>query len=200
LPYNHETWLAIHNLLLRPWFKRVWVVQEIQLTNRNAVLKCGYDEISWMHFRYAVALVWQKDSIPPIVSRRRIALVGRIASANDSRNPVSSILRRTEGRYCSNPRDMIYGLLGLFPLAFSMKIRPQYALSTGDVYKDFFLAYTEHTKSLELLRSSRLGEGRTDAPSWVPDFSSRNANYIERQFYTGYSCSVVKFHAPNTVH
>jgi hypothetical protein len=197
LPYDQLTWLAIHTLLLRSWFERVWVVQEIQLANCSAVLKCGGDEISWTHFRYAVVLLWQKESIPPAISRKRIALAGRITTVNDFKSPVSAVLRRTEGRHCSDPRDVIYGLLGILPLAFSMKIHPQYALSTGEVYRDFFLAHMEHTGSLELLRTSSLGGGRTDAPSWVPDFSSRYAHDIERQFYTGYSRSVAEFHPPN---
>jgi hypothetical protein len=30
---DSKTWLAVHSLLLCPWFDRLWVIQEIQLAN-----------------------------------------------------------------------------------------------------------------------------------------------------------------------
>lgn len=42
LPYDTKTWDAITALLRRPWFTRLWVVQEI---HPGAVLQCGQDTI-----------------------------------------------------------------------------------------------------------------------------------------------------------
>lgn len=38
LPYNAKHWAAISYLITRPWFSRMWVLQENQLANRNAVI------------------------------------------------------------------------------------------------------------------------------------------------------------------
>jgi len=45
LPYDDDTWQAINDLLGSSWFERLWIIQEIQLANRNSILLCGTDEI-----------------------------------------------------------------------------------------------------------------------------------------------------------
>ena len=51
---SNDVWVAIFNLLDRPWFERLWVRQEITLTLSQAVVICGHDVISWNNFRKAV--------------------------------------------------------------------------------------------------------------------------------------------------
>lgn len=46
LPYNMSTWQSILDLVNRPWFDRLWVTQEIQLANEQAVVQCGFEMIS----------------------------------------------------------------------------------------------------------------------------------------------------------
>jgi hypothetical protein len=41
--FDPKTRLAVHNLLLRPWFDLLWVLQETQLANSFAVFHCGSD-------------------------------------------------------------------------------------------------------------------------------------------------------------
>jgi len=38
LPYDEDTWHSIYELLIRPWFDRVWILQEIQLANPKAII------------------------------------------------------------------------------------------------------------------------------------------------------------------
>jgi hypothetical protein len=192
LPYEHETRVAMHRLLLRPWFERVWVVQEV---NRHAVIQCGRDEIAWTYFRQGVVCLWHKDRIPPSVSRVRLALAGRLAV--DGNSPISSVLRRKDGRGCSDPRDLIYGLLGLFPPVFRRNIRPQYALSVGDVYKAMFLAHVDHVNRLNFFPSHHVEGSLIGTPSWVPDFSSQSSHSGEPQFCGSYSCAISKYQPSN---
>lgn len=58
LPYSDQVWTAIDNLLARPWFTRVWIIQEIQLARHGAVVRCGQEQIPWSHFRSAVTCLW----------------------------------------------------------------------------------------------------------------------------------------------
>lgn len=58
LPYGDEVWTAINNLLARPWFTRVWIIQEIQLARHGAVIQCGQEQIPWSHFRSAITCLW----------------------------------------------------------------------------------------------------------------------------------------------
>ena len=48
-------WAALLKLIMRPWFSRRWIVQEIALA-RNGVIYCGPRTISWRTFSDAVSL------------------------------------------------------------------------------------------------------------------------------------------------
>lgn len=54
LPYSHDTWQALGNLLKRSWFERLWIIQEARLSNRFALVQCGSEKLSWGLFRRAL--------------------------------------------------------------------------------------------------------------------------------------------------
>ena len=70
LPYSDEVWTAIHNLISRPWFERIWITQEIQVANSKAIIYCGKDETSWYLFRRAILCIFNNTGLPPKVSER----------------------------------------------------------------------------------------------------------------------------------
>jgi hypothetical protein len=50
-----KKWVALLDLMQRPWFSRRWVVQELALA-REPIIYCGNDRISWKKFAIAVEL------------------------------------------------------------------------------------------------------------------------------------------------
>ncbi|KAH7063858.1 heterokaryon incompatibility protein-domain-containing protein [Paraphoma chrysanthemicola] len=50
-----KKWVALLDLMQRPWFSRRWVVQELALA-RKPLIYCGNDKISWKKFAIAVEL------------------------------------------------------------------------------------------------------------------------------------------------
>jgi hypothetical protein len=50
-----KKWIALLDLMQRPWFSRRWVVQELALA-RKPIIYCGNDRISWKKFAVAVEL------------------------------------------------------------------------------------------------------------------------------------------------
>ena len=56
-----DHWLALINLMKRPWFSRRWVVQEISLA-KSGILYCGRDWIDWQDFADAVSLFVEVES------------------------------------------------------------------------------------------------------------------------------------------
>ncbi|VUC35364.1 unnamed protein product [Clonostachys rosea] len=194
LPYDKKTWRAINSLLQRSWFSRVWIVQEIQLA-KDAVLRCGHDEMAWVEFRRAILALWGKSVLDSAISRRRLSFIERLVNPVTSTSTIYHILHRTDDRGCSNKRDRVYGVMGLFPGTFRARIQPQYFLGVGKVYLDFVRSHIEHVKRLELLRDCQL-EGRTvDTPTWVPDFSISKSTVksADWQFASGYSACEVSF-------
>ena len=78
---------------------------------------------------------------------------------------------------CSDPRDKIFALLGLFPHVLSQKIQPRYIQSAREVYREAVIAYVECSGSLDFLSLT--------GPSWIPDWS------VQRRVFTtlGRHCS-----------
>ena len=49
VPPSHDSrWISVNNLFARPWFSRVWVIQEFVL-GKEVVLVCGKRECRWQH-------------------------------------------------------------------------------------------------------------------------------------------------------
>jgi hypothetical protein len=62
-PCQHAivNWLALVELMQRPWFSRRCAVQEITLA-QTVVLYCGPDRIPWRHFAIAVGIITNVES------------------------------------------------------------------------------------------------------------------------------------------
>lgn len=169
LPYDQETWDAISDIIQRPWFDRLWVLQEAQLANFRTTIQCGRDECSWPSFRRAIDCITEKDELPSARLRERLDYIQRMA-----RDPHQSFLKTLSfafGRKCSDPRDRVYALLGILPSTMASRIRPDYSLSAAEVYKELFLLHLGQVLRLEMIRYSDLAERQIDGPTWVPDLS-----------------------------
>jgi hypothetical protein len=185
LPYDEDTWHSIYELLMHPWFDRVWIVQEIQLANPKAIMQCGTEQVPWYFFRRGVICLMNKLHCLPR------NLMGRLTTIGEMCNKIAGwalpeLLMFNTIRKCVDPLDKVYGILGITPLVIASGVVPDYALSTVDGYKAAFLKYTSLTQRLGLLDHCNSKELTREWPSWVPDWSIQNAeaDYISLGFYS----------------
>jgi hypothetical protein len=171
LPYAEETWDSIQTLLQRPWFHRLWVVQEIR---PSAVVQCGYERVQVAPFTEAVYCLYSKTTVPDGLRERLEQATGTMA-----RLPALCftrlLYRAATFKACTDPRDKIYGLLGLAPHKFAASVKVEYdETNTGaDVYAMTVLNHAEISQRLEHFHNcTSEGEVTADAPTWVPDWSS----------------------------
>ena len=68
----------------------------------------------------------------------------------------------------TDPRDQVYGVLGMLPEALRSSLTIDVRLSHQVVYEDFAARYMAYFKCLALLHLASIDA--TDLPSWVPDF------------------------------
>ncbi|KAK3319498.1 heterokaryon incompatibility protein-domain-containing protein [Cercophora scortea] len=185
LPYSKETWRAINDLVHRDWFGRLWIVQEAKLAEA-AILCCGHDQIPWSDFHQALETIGRSKNLPDEIERSL---------------PISvKLWDMGRKRECKDPRDKIYGVLGLLPALFRAKISPQYGdTPVRTTYQEATLAHIRHVQRLELLSQSYLHRRRIDGPSWVPDFSAPYPvhNRVLHRFAAGFSRSWVRFDDSN---
>lgn len=117
---NRESWMALEKLLRLPWFRRIWVVQEVGLARRASVV-CGNYRMSWRRF----------STVCEHLARNQV-LVDReeLPNHNNSLLPICEMLlmdfkeERCYKTVCevlwrgwrdfqsTDPQDKIYALLG----------------------------------------------------------------------------------------
>jgi hypothetical protein len=162
---------AIHALLGRPWFTRLWVYQETQLATDGLVVS-GFDTMPLTEFIRAAC--WFSQASVQMLSSTETK---KLASAIDLVRPivvndVEDLIRGTQSYGCQDGRDRIYALLALFPSSFRDVPQPDYESPVEEVYKQFFLAYM-HYANLRILGSPFVRDSISakPIPSWIPDLS-----------------------------
>ena len=173
---------AIHSLVMRPWFERLWVQQEIH-ANRNVALICGSDTVSWQDFRRALVCFYVKwaafegDSILYAGFLERIVLISGMTDEDDY-STLGELMERTQQCKCSDPRDRVYGLLNmLVPWERNAKIKPDYTKTVRQVYQDAVLSIVNHTKGIRILEYCEMHEQPLESsdslqfPSWVRNWT-----------------------------
>jgi hypothetical protein len=198
LPYDDDTWRAWFELAKRPWFERLWIWQEIQLANSRSLVQCGHESILWSLFRRAVVCIASKKDIAHPQYREQFLFL-RYFAYDRRRTPFSHMIAYIWRRKCSDPRDKIYGVLGMAPPKFAHKIRPEYSQSVSAVYKDVALAHLQQVQRLETIQYCNPATRLIDGPSWVPDMSGPGPSVVVSyyQYASGFSRAHAVYRCPD---
>jgi Heterokaryon incompatibility protein (HET) len=185
-----------NDVLIRPWFNRVWVFQEV-VVSRMVVVQCGRRAVSWDSFCKSVLLTKRINdrygwslSKKPLVEYLMDIFQARCAYliANDRNNllpPWYNIIHNNKGKgidilttlsrarrlFASDERDKIYAVLGVSSGVDvnNDSISPDYHKSIREVYTDFAYHMIQSTGSYDILSFRELWP-RFDLPSWVPNW------------------------------
>jgi hypothetical protein len=135
---------AILTLCQRTYWKRLWIIQELQAAKRIE-LYCGSKVMAWATFRRVVGekYLWKlldewldlraSDSI---TSSPAGVLVRRKRSTTST---LKRLLYLHANSQCEDPRDKIYGLLSLASDCQNGGLRPDYSISTCQLYHNTML-------------------------------------------------------------
>ncbi|KAF2136441.1 uncharacterized protein K452DRAFT_279995, partial [Aplosporella prunicola CBS 121167] len=149
-------------LLRRPWFSRIWVLQEAAVARRCNFI-CGTVFLDYNHLFLAVS--WLLKSSPGS-SKPCIFDLRNEHTINET---LWDVLQSSQSCLCSEPQDRIYALRGIVRDIRSDELLPDYTKSAEEVFVDVakHLVRTYRSPNVLFLRTHRL---RTPFPSWVPDF------------------------------
>lgn len=168
------------DLLRRPWFNRVWVLQELVLA-RDPWVQCGKLRLRWNRiydFLYPTA-----EPQSSSMSREDMTLSGMQKFRNlyhaslFSETPKPDLLDfvvSRRGLGVSDGRDMIFAHIGLASDLPDPRIAVDYKKPCVRVYKDFALYVMEKfndisiTSHIEDIPPEQRMQG---LPSWVPDWT-----------------------------
>jgi hypothetical protein len=154
-------WLPIVELFNRSWFWRLWVFQEITLA-RTAVARIGSAELDWRWIGRAAALLRTRYhgicntlSIGGVFNAYLMFRCSRQSDLEAIQPDFMRLLRLTRQFEVSDPRDRVYGLLGIRtpdnrPGEGLLFMQPDYKLSVNELWRKIALKALNTTTDLSL--------------------------------------------------
>ena len=193
-PRPDRAWEDVRSLFEnRTWFTRVWVQQEIIVSNLEEIcLQCGTETIKWAHVetlaqalfdgaarlnlnlrQQVLKAAFLNSSAAPILMR--LSNLSDFRSSTTRRSNILSILTNFRGCGATDPRDMIFALAGMAKDNLNSSFSPNYSLPLKVIYISV-MEYLIHYHGIEVLADAGLMHKRHHAiPSWVVDWSFRKA-------------------------
>ncbi|KAF2830078.1 HET-domain-containing protein [Ophiobolus disseminans] len=156
----------------RDYWKRLWVVQEVLLAEKKMVY-CGYSVFPWETYRQAAEAFWPPESDPHI-RHGPSSFPDKSLLAQLGDESLLEVMRACRRKLSENPRDKVFGILGMLPEDTQREFPVDYSQSVKTVYTDV-VDYTISTSDrLDVIRESihfPLHVNTLGLPSWCPDWS-----------------------------
>lgn len=180
-------WRALSKLLDRPYWDRLWVLQEIALGVGRTSILCGQKAVTWRELYNAsfsfgthnvdvmFSLIDQerRDAGLPAAGLKRNKLTHldteQLVQAGRAKGQFMCMLDLGRKSLAMDPKDKVYGLLGMLEASLSDHIVPDYNATVSQVFTDFAKAFIVANNSLELLEQCTWST--KGMPSWVPDWT-----------------------------
>jgi hypothetical protein len=169
---------ALANFLQRPWFSRIWVVQEVAMAFK-ATMFCGENTTTWNTMLKMVQLLRDRGIYsylgPSAISVARISTMALMKEEFKSQGTVEmympGVLGATSNFSSTDPRDRIFAMLGLISGPDSDGLRPDYTLSKEEIYTDIAIRSIRTDGAFSILSfGGGLANASLNIPSWVPSW------------------------------
>ncbi len=172
---SSKAWEALRELFTRPWFRRVWVIQEAALAARSTV-RCGSYEIPWTDL-VDLCQVQAGEGQREYEAHETMLAIEAIRERYNLglERPLVELLSMSVDFKSTDPRDKLFGLLGVATDAQEPDLLPDYSLSVQDVYAKVTRILVLRDKSLAVLCDARNPKRLAGLPTWTPDWSIPHA-------------------------
>jgi hypothetical protein len=179
------TTIVEDEILARPWFTRVWILQELVLS-QDPWLQCGKTRVRWHVFcRHLLtgdvsSWPWKSDSRTVLSNMNESRIKFRTSQVNCSGKSeeflgglLLELLRARSGCALSDPRDMVYAHLGLASKEIRDRVSIDYDKTVAQVYRDIACFYIVETGLYYMLSHvHNVQPEERQLPSWIPDWRS----------------------------
>jgi hypothetical protein len=182
IEFSCDTLAALVELQDLEYWKRVWIVQEVSPPKEfgKTMVCCGQFSISWhiygeAYYRLASAALCFGSKQDIRFSYFRNPQVAAVRFVTEQRrkgfleNDFYSVLCICVPTKATDPRDKVYGLLGLAGNT-QINLIADYTLSIEETYTRFAKIMIQASNSLELLGSAGLARS-VGVRSWVPTWA-----------------------------
>ncbi|MCJ1327551.1 hypothetical protein MMC10_004221 [Thelotrema lepadinum] len=205
-------WRSVAHLSHRPWFQRLWIVQEVVLSKR-AVVVCGRSLIPWNYYFEDIGKLFSvpdlRSALDQSIRRAESQLsmnwismhtnIGTIqglrysVEANQVPRSILGLIEETQRFACTDYRDRIFALIGLASDCDG-KLEADYTRSQEDTYKAFTLWTFQELGRLDALSFVPDRRDRAEKlPSWVPNYQNLVITLVNAGYSPPYSGEESKF-------
>lgn len=184
--YPSPAWRALAFFLDLPWFRRVWIIQEVVLAKQMGIVY-GDEIITWSILGRVITVINNiglhymlegSDDTGEFVAPegiKNISVMYAFKIIRDSGAPVTiqACLLDSRNFKATDPRDKMFAMLGIATDVDDPVLVPDYVQNTHVIYTKFTAYLLERDCSLRYLHAAGIGLPRSllNIPSWVADWS-----------------------------
>ncbi|KAH6673441.1 heterokaryon incompatibility protein-domain-containing protein [Halenospora varia] len=192
--FKEMPWTALYSFLSRNYWQRLWIIQELALNHNMTLFLCGKRQLSrsmlWKACAFCMGHEGKIDHVLLSDIRARDPSSVLIHCPNHTvwhkvyhvhklvmiRGPTTEtgdmerVLDLGRKAIAKDPRDKVYGILGILPESITDGISPNYTLSYEQVYLEFMEKAMSRFDSLDAILAWCHFNPSSLIPSWVPDW------------------------------
>lgn len=148
---------GLQDIMDRPWFKRLWVVQEIGLS-RRVTLQCGHDVFEWKSSNFIVVSRFMriikfaeilpewaqrgldKVDMQPLLDLLDLQIGNQLdkswGGSNRMARDLLDVAYDMRRKSCADPRDKVFGVLGMVDHLYNLEdFKPDYTMTVDQVFE-----------------------------------------------------------------
>ncbi|KAG0587416.1 hypothetical protein KC19_2G162600 [Ceratodon purpureus] len=183
-------WTALKDLAMNGYWSRTWIIQELSCCRRSKIVHCGTKSLPWVYFKniffpsgnIECPIDAHKCIVHVVFDVQELLEVGagiqNLGVLSAFLNPdfrffidVCDLLSLSSGFLATDPRDKVYGILGMSDELSALVPHTNYANSKGVVFRDLTKALLGAKYKLDLIcLKSPTDINQSDDVSWVPNF------------------------------
>jgi hypothetical protein len=176
---NIHLWLSLAALFARPYWRRVWIRQELAVA-QEIMMMCGSRKQKWPTLVLACELLDEvSDNFDDLVKKISTFSSGwhqvifidtfreRVVDAGSV--PPEELLFHNRACEASDARDRVYAALSMMPDDFGALLTPDYTADQLTVFRKTALAMIDHDRRLNVLAACDQPLHLNIFPSWAPD-------------------------------
>ncbi|KAL6837228.1 heterokaryon incompatibility domain-containing protein [Trichoderma camerunense] len=170
-------------LFKRSWFSRMWTIQEVALPSQQLVrVLCGSVSLPWLYLAIALDMLRASDykwgdwhsamrlqaHLSGLLAAKREGS-GAVSQSSNKRSLLEILLYGTEKK-CTDPKDRIFALFGIFQELDIIVPAPDYSETLGRIYAAATVACFTNDSCMEFLYHVPSEIRRAGLPSWTVDW------------------------------
>ncbi|KAI2464806.1 HET-domain-containing protein [Annulohypoxylon bovei var. microspora] len=176
--YPKEALQGLEELFRRPWWKRIWIIQEVVAAQEIVVL-LGNTIFPWVMLVNLCRAIQQAEFLlHPMATVIRSCEYQKFTVLDHFRRnrtmPLVRFVHCTQDYQATDSRDKLYALLGMASDVTPDDIIPDYTKPVQEVFLDLVKFMVTNRHDLDIISSGRITTSNSTAPSWLPDWRGLN--------------------------